>query len=67
MAREMPELEERKQLLLTKGDIQVLKQPNAPQQSQAMAVATMALWLLMLDSFGIEVAAKGKEIINEAL
>ena len=63
----MPMLEERKQLVLTKGDISVLKQLNAPPTSQAMAETTMALWLLILDSFGVEVTTKVKTIIQETL
>ena len=50
--------------MLTKGDIQVLKQVSQPS---AMTEQTLGLWLLILDSFGIELHTKSKAIISEGL
>lgn len=64
LSKEMPDLEARKQMMLKKADVQALKGMSAPP---ALVGETMALWLLLLDSFGVEVTAKSKALITEAL
>ena len=54
-------------MMLNRQDINSLKSMNAPPATQEIAECTMGLWLLILDSFGVEVSAKSKSLINEAL
>ena len=60
---DVPELGERQRMMLAKADVQALKAINAPQERIKIS---MALWLLLLDSFGFEVTAKAKSTITEA-
>ena len=50
--------------MLNKNDIQELKGMTNPSDSTR---TTMSLWLLLLDSFGVELTAKSKSSIQEAL
>ena len=50
--------------MLTKDDIHELKGLTNPPESTR---TTMALWLLLLDSFGVEMTSKSKSTIEEAL
>ena len=64
LLKELPKMDARQNMMLTKNDIQELKGlNNAPELTKT----TMALWLLLLDSFGVEMTAKSKSIIQEAL
>ena len=51
-------------MMLTKDDIQALKGLSNPPESTR---TTMTLWLLLLDSFGVEMTSKSKSVIEEAL
>ena len=54
-SRDVLNLEARQQLMLSKADIQALKTQSNPSE---LIKTTMGLWLLLLETFGVEMTQK---------
>lgn len=64
MLRPAPDVESCKAVMLDKKHIDALRQIKAPTD---VMEKVMGLWLLLLDSFGIDVIGKVQEKITDAL
>ena len=56
-----------KPFVLVKEDLLVLKQMNAPPVNQSPTQTSLSLWILLLDSFGMETTQKVQNVISDVL
>ena len=63
----IPSFDMIKPFVLVKEDLSVLKQMNAPPVNQSPTQTSLALWILLLDSFGMETTQKVQNVISDVL